>query len=602
MIRFPISREMNMAEKEKSKKIFDVSLFTRLLQYIKPYRTVFVISLFCVIGLALFGAFRPYVLKQAIDVKITNKQYDGFVMYMLIMLALLVLEVISQLLFIYYASWLGQSVVRDIRVKLFKHMLKFKMTYFDKSSVGVLITRTVTDMERIADIFGQGLFMIFSDVLKMLVVAGFMAFINLKLSLIVFVTMPIVLFATKIFQKYMKRAFEDVRNEVSNLNSFVQERVTGMKILQLFTREDTEYKNFKAINERHKKGWLKTVWYNSIFFPIAEFLASLTLAMVVLVGGFNAVSENAGTTLGDLISFTMFIPMLFRPLNQIANKFNTLQMGMVAADRVFKVLDTTSNIDDSGTTEANHFTGRISFEDVRFSYVKDEEVLKGISFNVEAGDTIAIVGATGAGKSTIINLLNRFYDINSGTIKVDDIDIKDMTLSSLRSQIAVVLQDVFLFADTILNNITLNNDDITENDVVNAAKAIGIHEFISSLPNGYHYNVKERGVMLSSGQRQLISFLRAYVTNPSILILDEATSSVDSYSEQLIQDATDKITKGQTSIVIAHRLATIQQADKIIVMNAGEIVEIGTHKSLLKNESGYYKNLYEIQFLKTEAV
>ena len=589
-----------MAEKEK--KIFDVSLFTRLLQYIKPYRTVFTISLFCVVGLAVFGALRPYVLKEVIDVKIANKEYNGFVIYILIMFALLVLEVISQLLFIYYASWLGQSVVKDIRVKLFKHMLKFKMTYFDKSSVGVLITRAVTDMERIADIFGQGLFMIFSDILKMLVVAGFMAFINLKLSLIVFVTMPIVLFATKIFQKYMKRAFEDVRTEVSNLNSFVQERVTGMKILQLFTREDTEYKNFKQINERHKKGWLKTVWYNSIFFPIAEFLASLTMAMVILVGAFDAVSKVPGTTLGDLISFTMFIPMLFRPLNQIANKFNTLQMGMVAADRVFKVLDTTSNIDDSGTIEANHFKGNISFEEVRFSYVKDEEVLKGISFNVEAGETVAIVGATGAGKSTIINLLNRFYDINSGTIKVDDTDIKDMTLISLRSQIAVVLQDVFLFADTILNNITLNNEDITEDDVVKAAKAIGIHEFISSLPNGYHYNVKERGVMLSSGQRQLISFLRAYVTNPSILILDEATSSVDSYSEQLIQDATDKITKGRTSIVIAHRLATIQQADKIIVMDAGEIVEIGTHKSLLEKESGYYKNLYEVQFLKAEVV
>ena len=585
---------------EKGKKIFDISLFTRLLKYIKPYRTVFIISLFCVVGLALFGAFRPYVLKEAIDVKIANKEYDGFVFYMVIMLVLLVLEVLSQLLFIYYASWLGQSVVKDIRVKLFKHMLKFKMTYFDKSSVGVLITRAVTDMERIADIFGEGLFMIFSDILKMIVVAGFMAFINLKLSLIVFITMPIVLFATKIFQKYMKIAFEDVRTEVSNLNSFVQERVTGMKILQLFTREDTEYKRFKAINNRHKNGWLKTVWYNSVFFPIAEFLASLTMAMVILVGGFDAISDNPETTLGHLISFTMFIPMLFRPLNQIANKFNTLQMGMVAADRVFKVLDTTSNIDDSGTIEATGFKGNISFKDVRFSYIKDEEVLKGISFNVNAGETVAIVGATGAGKSTIINLLNRFYDINSGTIKVDETDIKDMTLTSLRSQIAVVLQDVFLFADTILNNITLNNENITEEDVVNAAKVIGIHDFIASLPNGYHYNVKERGVMLSSGQRQLISFLRAYVTNPSILILDEATSSVDSYSEQLIQDATDKITKGRTSIVIAHRLATIQQADKIIVMDAGEIVEIGTHQSLLAKEQGYYKNLYEVQFLKAE--
>ncbi len=586
---------------EKGKKIFDVSLFKRLLQYIKPYRGVFVISLFCVIGLAVFGALRPYVLQQAIDTQIAEKKYDGFIFYIAVMLALLAIEVVCQLLFIYYASWLGQSVVRDIRVKLFRHMLKFKMSYFDKSSVGVLITRAVTDMERIADIFGQGLFMIFSDILKMAVVAGFMLAMNWKLSLIVFSTLPIILFATKIFQRYMKRAFEDVRTEVSNLNSFVQERVTGMKILQLFTREATEYKKFKAINERHKKGWLKTVWYNSIFFPIAEFVSSLTMGGVIWIGGLNTVVEQTAS-LGDLIAFTMFIPMLFRPLYQIANKFDTLQMGMVAADRVFTVLDTASNIDDKGTIEANHFKGAIEFENVRFSYVKDEQVLKGISFNVEAGETVAIVGATGAGKSTIINLLNRFYDIDSGAIIVDDTNIKEMTLSSLRHQIAVVLQDVFLFADTILNNITLNNPYITEEDVITAAKTIGIHDFIVSLPGGYQYNVKERGVMLSSGQRQLISFLRAYVTNPSILILDEATSSVDSYSEQLIQDATDTITKGRTSIVIAHRLATIQQADKIIVMDAGKIVEIGTHKSLLKKEGGYYKNLYEVQFLKAEAV
>ncbi|MDP5081464.1 MAG: ABC transporter ATP-binding protein/permease, partial [Winogradskyella sp.] len=566
---------------EKKKNIFDVSLFTRLLQYIKPYRTVFAISLFCVIGLAIFGALRPYVLQLAIDTQIAEKKYDGFILYIVIMLVLLVVEVVCQLLFIYYASWLGQSVVRDIRVKLFDHMLKFKMTYFDKSSVGVLITRAVTDMERIADIFGEGLFMIFSDILKMLVVAGFMFYMNWKLSLIVIVTLPIILFATKVFQKYMKRAFEDVRTEVSNLNSFVQERVTGMKILQLFTREEIEFKKFKAINERHKKGWIKTVWYNSIFFPIAEFISSLTMGAVIWIGGLNVVIGETAT-LGDLIAFTMFIPMLFRPLYQIANKFNTLQMGMVAADRVFKVLDTTSHIDDAGTISTHNFKGNISFEKVRFSYVQDEEVLKGISFDVNSGETVAIVGATGAGKSTIINLLNRFYEINSGTIRVDGTDLKEITLTSLRHQIAVVLQDVFLFADTILNNITLNNPDITEDDVIKAAKSIGIHDFISSLPGGYHYNVKERGVMLSSGQRQLISFLRAYVTNPSILILDEATSSVDSYSEQLIQDATDKITEGRTSIVIAHRLATIQQADKIIVMDAGEIVEMGTHKSLLE--------------------
>jgi subfamily B ATP-binding cassette protein MsbA len=373
-----------------------------------------------------------------------------------------------------------------------------------------------------------------------------------------------------------------------------------MKILQLFTREDTEYKKFKEINGRHKKGWLKTIWYNSIFFAIVEFLGSVTLGLVAWYGGLDAALNNT-STLGDLTAFIMMIPMLFRPLRQIADQFNTLQMGMVAAKRIFKIFDTDSRIDNSGEINIPKLKGDIAFKNVHFSYVEDEEVLKGISFNVKAGETVAIVGATGAGKSTIINLLSRFYDIDKGTICVDGINIKDATLVSLRQEIAVVLQDVFLFADTILSNITLNHPEITEAQVIDAAKQIGIHDFIMSLPNGYHYNVKERGVMLSSGQRQLISFLRAYVTNPSILVLDEATSSVDSYSEQLIQDATDKITQGRTSIVIAHRLATIQKADKIIVMDAGEIVEQGTHEELLKKKDGYYKNLYEVQFLKKEV-
>lgn len=584
-----------------SKEVFDLGLFKRLLMFIKPYNRVFGITLFAVFGLAIFGAIRPKVLQLAIDENIAPKFDEGFLDYILIYGGLLIIEVICNLLFIYYASWLGQSVVRDIRVKLFEHILNFKMKYYDNSSVGLLITRAVTDMERIADIFGQGLFMIFSDLLKMFLVGCVMAYMNWKLSIIVFCTLPLILFATKIFQKYMKKAFEEVRTEVSNLNSFVQERVTGMKILQLFTREDIEYKNFKKINDRHKKGWLKTVWYNSIFFPIAELLSSITLGLVVWFGGLNVVDQQL-TTLGDLTAFIMFIPMIFRPLNQIANKFNTLQMGMVAADRVFKVLDTSSNIDDSGTQIASNFKGNIAFKNVYFSYVEDEEVLKGISFDVKAGDTVAIVGATGAGKSTIINLLNRFYSIKSGDILIDNVNIKDVTINSLRQEIAVVLQDVFLFADTILNNITLKNLDISEEDVTFAAKQIGIHEFIMSLPNGYHYNVKERGVMLSSGQRQLISFLRAYVTNPSILILDEATSSIDAYSEKLIQDATDKITKGRTSIVIAHRLATIQKADNIIVMDSGNIVEQGTHEELLERQDGYYRNLYEVQFLQNEVV
>lgn len=583
---------------KKNKNIaFDAQLFGRLLGYTKRYYGIFFFALITVIGLAVFGALRPKVLQLAMDQNIEQQQQAGFLKYIVWMFILLFLEVVCNLFFIYYASWLGQSVVRDIRIKLFNKILGFKMKYFDNSSVGVLLTRTVTDMERIADIFGEGLFMIFSDILKMLVVGSVMAYMNWHLSIIVFCTLPIVLIATKIFQKYMKKAFEDVRNEVSNLNSFVQERLTGMKIVQLFAREAIEFQRFKEINERHKKGWIKTVWYNSVFFPIAELLSSITLGTIIWLGGLNVIFEQTATV-GDLAAFIMMVPMMFRPLHQIANKFNTLQMGMVAADRVFRVLDTKSNIEDFGNEELTNFKGEIEFDKVSFSYVPNEPVLKNISFKVESGQTIALVGSTGAGKTTIINLLNRFYDISSGAIRFDGKDIKTFSLKSLRKNVAVVLQDVFLFADTIFQNITLGDSKHSLDDVETAAKQIGIHDFICSLPGGYQYNVKERGAMLSSGQRQLISFLRAYIINPKLLILDEATASIDSYSEQLIQDATKKITKGRTSIVIAHRLATIQKADKIIVMDAGEIVEFGTHKSLLKNQDGIYRGLYEAQFLK----
>ena len=586
-----------MVAKKNKNIAFDAQLFGRLLGYTKRYYGVFFFALITVIGLAVFGALRPKVLQLAMDQNIEQQQQAGFLKYIVWMLILLFLEVVCNLFFIYYASWLGQSVVRDIRIKLFNKILGFKMKYFDNSSVGVLLTRTVTDMERIADIFGEGLFMIFSDILKMLVVGSVMAYMNWHLSIIVFCTLPIVLIATKIFQKYMKKAFEDVRNEVSNLNSFVQERLTGMKIVQLFAREAIEFQRFKEINERHKKGWIKTVWYNSVFFPIAELLSSITLGTIIWLGGLNVIFEQTATV-GDLAAFIMMVPMMFRPLHQIANKFNTLQMGMVAADRVFKVLDTQSNIEDFGTEELSNFKGEIEFDKVSFSYVANEPVLKNISFQVEPGQTIALVGSTGAGKTTIINLLNRFYDISSGAIRFDGKDIKTFSLKSLRKNVAVVLQDVFLFADTIFQNITLGDPKHSLVDVKAAAKQIGIHDFISSLPGGYQYNVKERGAMLSSGQRQLISFLRAYIINPKLLILDEATASIDSYSEQLIQNATKKITKGRTSIVIAHRLATIQKADKIIVMDAGEIVEFGTHKSLLENQDGIYRGLYEAQFLK----
>ena len=584
--------------KEKT-KVYNVALFKRLLYYIYPYKLFFSVCIFSVLGISIFGALRPVVLEKIVDQNLTAQISDGFLYYIILIGILLICEVISNYLFIYYASWLGQSVVKDIRVKLFNHILNFKMKYYDKSSVGILITRAVTDMERIADIFGQGLFMIFSDILKMLIVGIVMIMMNWKLSLIVFATLPLILIATKFFQKYMKTAFDQVRTEVANLNSFVQERVTGMKVLQLFAREEIEYLKFKEINERHKKAWLKTVWYNSIFFPVAEILSSLTLGVVVWYGGMNNILDNS-TSLGELTAFIMMIPMMFRPLNQIANKFNTLLMGMVAAERVFKVLDTDSNINESGNKIANNLKGDIQFKNINFSYNESETVLKSISFEIKAGTTTAIVGSTGAGKSTIINLINRFYEINSGDILIDGINIKEFTLSSLRDQIGFVSQDVHLFSDTILHNITLNNSNISFDQVKRASTEIGVHDFITTLPNGYNYNVRERGIMLSTGQRQLISFLRAYVTNPRILILDEATSSIDTDSEILIQKAIEKMTDDRTSLVIAHRLSTIRNADNIIVMNLGEIVEQGTHEELLKIK-GYYKKLYDTQ-LKSQKI
>jgi ATP-binding cassette subfamily B multidrug efflux pump len=579
----------------KKENILNTYLFKRLLAFVKPYNYIFIFSLLAVFGLAIFGALRPVVLEKVLDENISQGISDGFLQLIIVMGVLLLLEVLSNYLFIYFAGWLGQSVVKDIRVLLYNHIISFKMKYYDKSSVGVLITRSVTDMERIADIFGQGLFMIFSDLLKMLIVGIVMITMNWELSIIVFLTLPIILVATKIFQRYMKIAFEEVRSEVSNLNSFVQERVTGMKILQLFTREDIEFENFKNINERHKKGWLKTVWYNSIFFPIAEVLSSFTLGVVVWYGGINIIKDNTAS-IGELTAFIMMIPMMFRPLNQIANKFNTLLMGMVAAERVFKVIDTKSSIIDEGEIVVDTFKGEVCFDKVNFSYNDGVQVLNEISFNIKKGSTVAIVGSTGAGKTSVINLLTRFYEIDAGEIFIDGRNLKDYRLSTLRKNIGIVLQDVFLFSDTILNNITLKNDDITIDQVILAAQQIGVHDFIMTLPGNYYYNVKERGIMLSSGQRQLIAFLRVYVSNPQILILDEATSSVDTASELLIQKAIEKITKNRTSLIIAHRLATVKNANNIIVMNSGNIIEQGSHKELINNVDGYYKKLYDVQF------
>ncbi|MBN8642146.1 MAG: ABC transporter ATP-binding protein [Flavobacteriales bacterium] len=577
-------------------KAFDTKLFSKILLYTKPYKKRFYGVIVFAVLLAVFAAVRPLLLADAVDEYIKPKNHFGLVQYIIIMGLTLLFEVFSQFYFVYWANWLGQDIIKDIRIKLFQHMLNFRMKYFDNAPVGQLVTRSVSDIEQIAKIFSQGLFMIISDLMKMAACLIIMFYMNWKLSLIVVAAMPILIYITRVFQKKMQVAFEEVRSQVSNLNTFVQERLTGMKIVQLFNREQIEHQKFIDINEKHNKAWLKTILYNSIFFPIADIISSITLGLVIFNGGIQIINGNEFTTQGQMTAYIMFIGFLFSPLRQIADKFNEMQMGMISANRVFDIIETQEDVQQNGTIPAHHFKGDIRFENVRFSYLKGEEVLKGINLNVKSGQTIAIVGSTGAGKSTIINLLNRFYEIDSGEIYIDNHNINDFELQSLRRQIAVVLQDVFLFADTIFHNITLHNPTISREDVITAAQKIGVHDFIMSLPDGYDYDVKERGVMLSSGQRQLIAFLRAYVCNPSILILDEATSSIDTYSEELIQNATQTITKGRTSIVIAHRLATIVNADKIIVMDKGQIVEQGNHAELLNKSDGYYKNLYESQF------
>jgi len=576
-------------------KVFDLKLFKRLLTYIRAYRFQFLISTISVLILAALAAIYPVLLRDIVDDFIINKNAEQLLIFSLLLLGVKILQVIFQFLYIFFTNWLGQHIIKDIRTQLFDRMLRFKMQYFNTSPVGKLVTRVVSDTETIASIFGQGLFVIISDLLQMAVIIMVMFWMNWSLALIVIAVLPIMVYATKIFQIKIKDTFQDVRNQVANLNSFVQERISGMKIVQLFTREKIEYEKFVQINDKHKKAHIRTVWYYSIFFPIVEILSSITLGAVVWYGGLKAAVDGAAT-FGTIASFIMMTNGLFRPLRQIADKFNTLQMGMVAAERVFNVLDLDAEEIDTGKFEAKDLVGNIQFDNVKFSYIKDEPVLKGISFKVNQGETVAVVGATGAGKTTIINLLNRFYNIDSGVITIDDRNINEYHLQALRDQIGVVLQDVFLFSDSILNNITLNNKAISLEEVKEAAKKIGIHNFIMNLPNDYHYNVKERGSMLSVGQRQLIAFLRAYVSKPAILILDEATSSIDAVSEKLIQKATDTITKNRTSIVIAHRLATVKKADKIIVMEKGKIVEYGTHNELLK-QKGYYSKLYEIQFV-----
>ena len=584
-----------------SGKIFDLVLFAKLSTYIKPFKSTYYFVMISAILLSSFSTVTPYLLKVTVDDYIRPKDYQGMIFLVILMFLSLLLEVVFQFLFVFYANLLGQKVIKDLRVKLFNKILHFKMAYFDKTAVGRLVTRSVSDIETIASIFSQGLFMIIADLLKMVLVAGVMLFVDWSLSVIVFSVLPIILYATRLFQMSMKKAFEEVRIQVANLNSFVQERISGIKIVQLFSREKIEYDNFVSINKKHKKAWLKTVWFNSIFFPVAEISSSITIGLLVWYGGLNVIS-GGDVSLGTIFLFIQMSQMLFRPLRQIADKFNSLQMGMVAAERIFEILETHSNIEDKGTLKPSQINGNICLEKLGFSYIQGERIINDISLEIKSGETIALVGATGAGKSTIINLISRFYEFDSGDITIDGISIRKYDLKSLRNKVSVVLQDVFLFADSLFNNITLFDSRISKDKVIEAAKNIGVHDFIESLPNGYDYNVKERGVMLSTGQRQLIAFLRAYISEPSILVLDEATSSVDSYSEEIIQRAIDTLTKGKTSIIIAHRLATVKNADRIVVMHKGDIVEQGTHDELLKFKDGYYAKLYDVQFAEELAV
>jgi ATP-binding cassette subfamily B protein len=578
---------------------FNFSLLKRVMAYVRPYRSVFLWSVALTLLLAAIAPVRPLLVGYTLDQHILKGNYNGLLNMTILMLALLIIQTAFQYAHTLLTNKLGQSAIKDLRIDVFNHITKLRLKFFDKTPIGQLITRTVSDLETIADIFSEGLIAMIGDLLQVIVIMGIMFYLDWKLTLVVLLPMPLLIMATRIFQKAIKVAFQEVRSEVSNLNTFLQEHISGISIIQYFAREEQEYKKFKNINLRYRDANIRSNWYYSIFFPVVELISAMSLGLLIWYGA-KSVLENPKIEPGIITSFIMFINMLFRPIRELADKFNTLQMGMVGAERVFKVLDTQEITTNNGTFKPESVKGDILFENVWFSYDQDDElnpkyVLKDISFEVKFGQTVALVGATGAGKSTTINILNRFYEIQKGDIRLDGVAIRDYDLQFLRQQIATVLQDVFLFSDTIYNNITLNNPAITFEQVVDAAKQVGAHEFIERLPGGYHYNVMERGATLSAGQAQLISFIRALVYQPAVLVLDEATSSVDTETELLIQNAIEKLMQGRTSIVIAHRLSTIQKADMIIVLEKGEIKEKGTHQQLLKL-NGYYKKLYDLQF------
>ena len=575
-----------------------MKVLRQLYSFVKPYKAQFYFLVFLTIAMAILAPTRPYYIQIAIDDYVALGDKAGLLRIIYILVGLMTLQAIVQWAHTYYSGWIGQVIIKDIRVRLYKHLLKLRLKFFDNTPIGRLVTRNVSDIETLADVFSEGLAAIIGDLLQIITILGVMFYIDWKLTLVSLCTLPLLIVSTYVFKEKIKVTFNDVRNAVSNLNSFLQEHITGMNIVQIFNREQREFEKFKDINREHRTAHIRSVLYYSIYFPVAEIIQAIGIGLVVWYGAVGVLGLEL--QIGVLISFIMYLQLFFRPIRQIADRFNTLQMGVVSSSRIFKLLASTENIANEGNHKPEKIKGNIRLENVWFAYVDEDYVLKNINFEVKSGETVALVGATGAGKSSIINLISRFYEINQGQIFIDGTEIREFELGTLRKHIGVVLQDVFLFSNSIYHNITLGNPSITREQVLEAAENVGARKFIERLPGGLDYNVMERGSTLSVGQRQLISFVRAMVYNPEILILDEATSSVDSETEELIQESTEKMMKGRTSIVIAHRLSTIQKADKIIVLHKGEIVETGTHESLLEL-GGYYTQLHQMQ-LKMMAV